>query len=75
MAVSAVTSSTSAAAQLLEQTRQLNARPEARETNQAEATEKPAQQRMETQETRPQAAQPVVNAQGQTTGQIVNTFV
>jgi hypothetical protein len=54
MAVSAVTSSTSAAAQLLEQ---------------------PAQQRMETQEARPQAAQPVVNAQGQTTGQIVNTFV
>jgi hypothetical protein len=74
MAISSVTSSTSTAAQLLEQTRQLNARPEARETRQAETAEKPATQRQETPETRPQATQPVVNAQGQTTGQVVNTF-
>lgn len=71
MAISAVTSSTSAAAQLLQQTRQTNARPEATETK---AAEKPAEQRQEPQVARQESTQPVVNTQGQTTGRVVNTF-
>ncbi len=72
MAISAVTSSTSAAAQqLLEQARQVNARPEATETK---PTETSAQQRQEPQVARQETTQPVVNTQGQTTGRVINTF-
>jgi len=71
MAINAVTSSTSAAAQLLQQTRQSNASPETTETP---AAETPAEQRREPQVARQETTQPVVNAQGQTTGRVISIF-
>jgi hypothetical protein len=71
MAIDAVSSSTSAAAaQLIEQTRQANAKPEATETK---ASETRAEQRQETRPEPAQPAPPVVNTQGQVTGQVINT--
>jgi hypothetical protein len=71
MAVSSVASSTSAAAQLIEQARQANAKPEATETR---AAEKPAEQRQDAKVAPQETPQPVVNTQGQTTGRVINTF-
>jgi hypothetical protein len=74
--ISAV-SAASNAAQLIEQARQTAPRPEANETRAAETN---AEQRTERQPEAEQAqqqqqqAQPVVNAQGETTGRVVNTF-
>ena len=69
MAVSSVASSTSAAAQLIEQARQATAKPEAAETKAAETRPEQRQEPQATQE----APQPVVNTQGQTTGRMINT--
>jgi len=76
MAISAVNSSTAAAAQLLDQVRQASAKPEASESR---ATETAAEQRGEParaaqENPRTAAPQPVVNTQGQVTGLVVNTL-
>ena len=72
MAINSVSSSTSLAAQLLQQAQQATAKPEATETR---ASETRAEQRQDqgpepTRQT--QQAQPVVNTQGQVTGRVVN---
>ena len=72
MAINPVTSSTNAAAQQAAQVRRSNAKTEATETQAAEtAAENAAEQPTQTQ--RNEQPKPVVNAQGQTTGQVINT--